>query len=86
MSSRAGSKVVYRDEKAKKEWLAHVGRTPRSMVPVLINGQVPAYQSAMGTDFTGSKILRWFEPFPRRYWPAWALDESRRQRNAEDGS
>jgi len=69
------TKIVYRDEQAKREWLSHLKATPISMVPVLINGQIPAYQSAMGTDFTGRKILAWFEPFPRRWWPQWIREQ-----------
>ena len=71
--------IIYRDKEAKREWLGHVRRTPLSMVPVLINGQVPAYRSAMGSDFAGSKILRWFEPFPKRHWPKWALQEAQNE-------
>jgi hypothetical protein len=63
--------IVYRDKEAKRIWQRHVKNTPCGMVPVLINGQVPAYQSAMGTDFAGDRILRWFDYMPKRCWPAW---------------
>lgn len=65
------ARIVYRDEDAKKEWLAHVKSSPAGMVPVLIGSNV------LGWTFpanTGDMLAR-FSLYPKRYWPKWALKD-----------
>ena len=59
----------------RRQWFGHCRQTPIGMVPVLINGHIPAYQSAMGTDFAGPLILHYF---PREARPTWLRREAKR--------
>lgn len=53
----------------KRQWRAHVKRAPIGMVPECLSGHL-VYRSAMGTAFTGAKILQWFD-VPKRDRPTW---------------
>ena len=66
------ARIIYRDADAKKEWLAHVKNSPPGMVPVLIDGHVPAWGFPSNT---GDMLAR-FNLYPKRHWPQWVKAEA----------
>jgi hypothetical protein len=54
-----------------KRWLSHIKATPPGMIPVLLNGTVPAWNVA---PLPMKEIHAYLSSVaPRSAWPKWAL-------------
>lgn len=56
-------------KEGRRVWGCHVRATPNAMVPVLIEGRIPAWQIVPGPKREVLKHFRFVAP--KTYWPSW---------------
>jgi len=73
MTKKAKTKPTSDELQSKlmKRWHSHVKSTPPGMIPVLLDGRVPAWNVASGPL---EKISAYFgDVAPKRSWPQWLI-------------